>query len=148
MGCGNILFGDDGFGPAVAAHLQTHCKVPDDVCILDVGTGIRDILCTVALSPIRPQKIVAIDTMIAGRQPGEVSVRPVEDFPSVKGGDFSLHHLPTSSILKEMKDQCQMDVLLVAVEPQSIPEEVAPGLSRKLQDTVFPVCDYLLKNCF
>ena len=50
FGCGNILWGDDGFGPAVIAHLKEHYLLPDDVLALDVGTSIRDILFDLILS--------------------------------------------------------------------------------------------------
>jgi len=33
LGCGNTLFGDDGFGPAVIHFLEKHFKVPKDVSI-------------------------------------------------------------------------------------------------------------------
>ena len=36
FGCGNILFGDDGFGPAVVNHLQEKYSLPDDVLVMDV----------------------------------------------------------------------------------------------------------------
>jgi len=147
LGCGNILFGDDGFGPAVVEHLQSHYTVPDDVCVLDVGTGARDVLCTVALSPVKPQRIVVIDAADTGRKPGELFVAPVEDFPQAKGGSFSLHQLPTSSLLKELKDCCQIDILLLTVQPQSIPEAVVPGLSQKVEAAVTPVCQYIVESC-
>jgi len=147
LGCGNILFGDDGFGPSVVEHLQSHYAVPDDVCVLDVGTGARDVLCTVALSPAKPQRIVVIDAVDRGRKPGEVFAAPIEDFPPAKGGSFSLHQQPTSSLLKELKDCCQLDIVLIAVQPQSIPQAVVPGLSQKLRATVAPVCDYIVRNC-
>jgi len=146
LGCGNILLGDDGFGPAVVDHLQGHYAIPDDVCVLDAGTGVRDILCTVALSPIRPQRIIVIDAVDMGRNPGEVFVTPIEDFPPAKGRSFSLHQLPTSSLLKELKDCCQLDILLVMVQPESTPEMVCPGLSEKVHAAVGPVCQRLLKT--
>ncbi|NIM48234.1 MAG: hydrogenase maturation protease, partial [Gemmatimonadales bacterium] len=39
LGCGNVLFGDDGFGPAVAQHCQEHYRIPADICVLDAGTS-------------------------------------------------------------------------------------------------------------
>ena len=41
FGCGNVLFGDDGFGPQVVEYLTQHYKLPSDVYALDVGTSIR-----------------------------------------------------------------------------------------------------------
>jgi len=147
LGCGNVLFGDDGFGPAVVERLHSHYAIPDDVCVLDVGTGARDLLCTIALSPVKPQRIVVIDTVDRGGKPGELLMAPIEDFPQVQGGSFSLHQLPTSSLLRELKDSCQLDILLIAVQPESIPETVRPGLSQKLEAAVAPVCNYIVTNC-
>ena len=44
FGCGNILWGDDGFGPAVIQRLKEHYRLPGNVLAMDVGTSIRDIL--------------------------------------------------------------------------------------------------------
>ena len=52
FGCGNILYGDDGFGPAVIKHLQENYPLPADVLVLDVGTSIRDILFDLVLSDL------------------------------------------------------------------------------------------------
>ena len=146
LGCGNILFGDDGFGPSVVEHLERHHAIPDDVCILDVGTGVRDVLCTVALSPVKPRRIVVIDTADTGRKPGEIYVAPIENFPSPKDGSFSLHQLPTSTLLRELKNYCHIDIVLTSVQPESTPEVVCPGLSEKVHAAIAPVCQYLLKT--
>ena len=34
LGCGNVLFGDDGFGCALVEALEARGAVPDDVCLL------------------------------------------------------------------------------------------------------------------
>jgi hydrogenase maturation protease len=41
LGVGNVLFGDDGFGPAVANALADQCVLPADVLVADVGTSGR-----------------------------------------------------------------------------------------------------------
>ena len=38
VGCGNPLFGDDGFGPAVIEEMKNF-KLPDNVTIQDGGAG-------------------------------------------------------------------------------------------------------------
>lgn len=42
VGCGNILFADDGFGPEVIKALGEYSKenpLPDNVMLIDAGTG-------------------------------------------------------------------------------------------------------------
>jgi len=148
LGCGNALFGDDGFGPAVIQHLQSHYTVPEDVCVLDMGTGVRDLLCTIVLSPVKPKKIVVIDTKDRGGKPGEVSVTGIEGLPLAQGSSFSLHQPPTLSLLGELKKYCRINVVFVSVQPESIPEAVFPGLSEKVRAAVGPACEYILKTCF
>ena len=63
FGCGSILWGDDGFGPAVVQRLNDKYNLPDDVLVLDVGTSIRDILFDLALSEVKPQKLIIVDAV-------------------------------------------------------------------------------------
>ena len=148
LGCGNTLFGDDGFGPAVIDYLEKHCQVPEDVTILDVGTGAREILFTVALAEKKPERIIIIDALDCQRKPGEIFTIPVENLPENKIDDFSLHQLPTSNLLKELKDLCQVEVILLATQPEYIPETVKPGLSKKLQDAVPKAGKYIARRYF
>ena len=87
-GCGNNLFGDDGFGPEVVDFLLSHYTIPDNVCLLDVGTGIRKILFTLTLSEARPKVIVVIDAVDKGKKPGEVFEISLEEVPEVKIDDI------------------------------------------------------------
>ncbi len=69
LGCGNVLFGDDGFGPAVVEHLARHREIPPDVCVMDVGLGIRGVLFTLALSERRPTTLIIVDAVDEGKPP-------------------------------------------------------------------------------
>lgn len=42
VGCGNVLFKDDGFGPATIDEIEKHLKerpLPDNVMTIDAGTS-------------------------------------------------------------------------------------------------------------
>ena len=69
LGCGNVLFGDDGFGPAVIEHILEKRKVHRDACFLNTGTSSREILFDISLSEIKPQKIIIVDAIDAGCPP-------------------------------------------------------------------------------
>ena len=148
LGCGNTLFGDDGFGPAVIDYLEKHCRVPEDVAILDVGTGAREILFTITLAEKKPERIIVIDALDCQKKPGEIFTIPVENLPEKKIDDFSLHQLPTSNLLKELKDLCHVQVILLAAQSEYIPEVVEPGLSKKLQDAVPKAGKYIAGRYF
>ena len=148
LGVGNILFGDDGFGPAVVDYLDKHCRAPEHVAILDVGTGAREILFNIALAEEKPNRIVIVDALDCQREPGDIFAVPIEDLPEKKIDDFSLHQLPTSNLLKELRDLCQVEVILLAAQPEYIPETVAYGLSKKLQDAVPKAAEHIIANYF
>ena len=135
-GCGNNLFGDDGFGPEVVDFLLSHYTIPDNVCLLDVGTGIRKILFTLTLSEARPKVIVVIDAVDKGKKPGEVFEISLEEVPEVKIDDFSMHQVPSSNLLKELQDFCSVEVRVMACQIESIPETMQSGLSEPLQKAV------------
>jgi len=50
--------------------------------------------------------------------------------------------------LKELKDLCNIEVILLAAQPEYVPETVKPGLSKKLQSAVPKVGKYIVKNYF
>jgi len=133
LGCGNILFGDDGFGCALVEYLEAHYPVPEDICLLDVGTGVRRVLFTVCLSPARPRRVLILDAVDVGREPGEVFEIAPRDIPAIKCDDFSMHQLPTSNLLRELEEQCGVDVRVLACQTTPLPEEARPGLSEPVR---------------
>ena len=129
LGCGNTLFGDDGFGCALVEYLEARYTLPEEVCLLDVGTGVRKLLFTLCLSPVRPRRVLILDALDVGRDPGELFEIAPEDIPAIKCDDFSLHQLPTSNLLRELEEQCGVEVRVLACQTAALPEEVRPGLS-------------------
>jgi coenzyme F420 hydrogenase subunit delta len=135
-GCGNRLFGDDGFGPEVIEYLLDHYNVPNHICLLDVGTSIRKILFTISLSEPRPKVIVIIDAVDKGRKPGEIFEISLDEVPLEKIDDFSMHQVPSSNLLKELQDLCAVKVRVLACQIKSIPETMQAGLSGPLGKAV------------
>ena len=129
LGCGNILFGDDAFGCAVVEYLEAHYTLPEDICLLDVGTGVRKLLFTLCLSPVRPRRVLILDALDVGRAPGEIFEIDPADIPAIKCDDFSLHQLPTSNLLRELQEQCGVEVRVLACQTTPLPDEIRPGLS-------------------
>ncbi len=141
FGCGNILFGDDGFGPAVVQRLIKNQALPADVLVMDVGTSIRDILFDLLLSEKKPEKLIIVDAVdYPDRKPGEVFYLPVEAIPEKKTADFSLHQFPTVNMLQELKDHTRVDVKILVAQAAEIPQEVKPGLSPAMSGAISEAC--------
>jgi len=133
LGCGYTLFGDDGFGCATVEYLEAHYALPEDVCLLDVGTGVRKLLFTLCLSPVRPRRVLILDALDVGREPGELFEIAPKNIPAIKLDDFSMHQLPTSNLLRELEDQCGVEVRVLGCQTTPLPEEICPGLSEPVR---------------
>jgi len=146
LGCGNILFGDDGFGPQVVEYLKKNYSIPENVGIINAGCSVRNILFNVVLSEKKPEKIIIIDAMNAGKIPGEVFEIELEDIPENKIDDFSMHQLPTSNLLKELKDLCRVYIKIFSCQVENIPKSVSTGLSKRLLDSIPKVCELIINE--
>ncbi len=148
FGCGNILLGDDGFGPAVVERLHDDPRRPAHVLALDVGTSVRELLLDLLLSEKKPAKVFIVDAVDqAGRAPGEVFEIAVRDIPEAKVPDFSMHQFPTMNLLKELKEHSRIDLKIIVAQIQEIPEEVRPGLTPAMEGAIPEACERILMNC-
>jgi coenzyme F420 hydrogenase subunit delta len=147
-GVGNMLFGDDGFGPEVIDHLESNYDIPDNVCLADVGTGLRKILFTITISDIRPEVIVIIDAVDKGKNPGEIFDIALDEIPEIKIDDFSMHQAPTSNMLKEIKDFGSVKVIIKACQIERIPDEMESGLSEPVKKAVPLMAQNIAKEFF
>src|SRR5271157_4831622 len=148
LGVGNTLFGDDGFGCAVVDYVEAHYPVPEDVCLLDAGTGVRKLLFTLCLSSARPRRLLILDAIDAGRRPGEIFEIDPAEIPPVKLDDFSLHQLPTSNLLRELQETCGVEVRVLACQTGPLPEEISQGLSKAVSGAVPQAAEWLVRNYF
>jgi coenzyme F420 hydrogenase subunit delta len=86
IGCGNRLFGDDGFGPEIIKTLQDKNfnlhNEPENIesetnsdstlfFLLDAGTSVREVLFNIMLSDTKPMRIIIIDAVDKGGKHGE-----------------------------------------------------------------------------
>jgi len=121
--------------------------LPKNVSVINAGTSVRGILFDLILSPQRPKKIIVIDAVDTKRKPGEVFNLNVDEFPLNKIDDFTLHEMPTSNLLKELKEFCNVDVIVIAAQVEQMPEAVSPGLSDALMESVAVAAEEVLRSC-
>lgn len=142
FGCGNILLGDDGFGPAVIRQLEADKRLPSRVTTVDAGTGIREYLFDYLLAPdLRPKQLIILDSVdFPDRKAGEVFAVNPGEIPPKKIHDFSLHQFPTINLLAELGQETGMEITILAAQIESIPDQVAPGLSLPMEKAVAVAC--------
>jgi coenzyme F420 hydrogenase subunit delta len=145
FGCGNILFGDDGFGPAVIELLDTRHQLPDQAVAIDVGTSIREFLFDLLIAPQKPRKIIIVDASDQpGRAPGELFELAVDEISPQKINDFSLHQFPSVNLLQELSTLGGVEVRVLAVKVGCIPDHVRPGLTPPVAAALPGACAWVM----
>lgn len=146
LGCGNTLFGDDGFGPAVAQALAAHPLCPADACVLDAGTAASDLLFDLVLNPQKPRALFIVDAVqMSGRASGELFWLSIEELPTPKRADFLMHQFPSADLLRELAEEGGVHVAVLAVQAMTIPKHVAVGLSQPVAAALPRAVEELLR---
>lgn len=116
VGCGNPLQTDDGFGPAVIAELKK-LSLPDNVKVLDAGlAGPHYLFTLMAQSDIPVKKMVILDIMNFGGEPGEITrVTPDVLSPGAYTDPHSWGLREPLQILAE-----KTDIVIFGCQPENI----------------------------
>lgn len=148
FGCGNILRGDDGLGPAVVNMLEEQGGLPDDVGLLDIGTSIRQVLLDMLLMDPKPKRIIVVDAVTEpSRNAGEFWEIDVDMMSPKKIKDFSLHQFPSVNLLKDIKEQTGTDVHILVVQTGYIPEEITDQLTPEVTEALPKVAARVRELC-
>ncbi len=145
LGCGSVFRGDDGLGSEAIAFLLDHYRIPEDVAVLDAGSGVGEILFDIVLSPQKPKRIVLVDALDRGLPAGTISVLPLADLSKTDSKFFSFHQGPTSSLLREL-GAVGAEVILITVQPECLPDEFTVGLSVPVQGTLDEICQIIVSR--
>lgn len=143
FGCGNIIMGDDGYGPAVVERLHANYDIPDSVEAVDVGTSVREYLFDYLLSEEdRPEQIIIVDAVdFSEKEPGDVFEIIPGQIPAKKIHDFSLHQFPTVNLLHELAENTGIQVMILAAQVSYIPDQITSGLSPAMVHGVEKACE-------
>jgi coenzyme F420 hydrogenase subunit delta len=126
-GCGNPLFADDGFGPAVARELRNF-RLPDTVKVVDAGTCGTYYVFTL-LDPGITKRLIILDAVDFGAKPGSIALlRPDILPPGCYCDRFLWDTVDPLDLIKG-----RIDVLIIAVQPKRV---TYPDIEMKLSDEV------------
>ncbi|NLA38343.1 MAG: coenzyme F420-reducing hydrogenase, FrhD protein [Methanomicrobiales archaeon] len=132
-GCGNPLYGDDGFGPAVVEVLKK-LQLPDNVKVIDAGLGAPHFLFTLMEDAEVPvKKLIIIDTADFGAKPGDVTILRPEDLPP--GAYRDVHSWDLSEPLQRLKDI--IDITIIGCQPERVTtNEFELGLTEEVERAI------------
>lgn len=144
IGCGNILFKDDGFGPAVTEAMEEQFKeneLPDNVMILDAGTGGPHYI--FSLPNELWKKLIIVDIVEFGAEPGTLRKFDVSELP--EGSYENVHSWPVSQPLHELSET--YEVIVIGCQPESVSApDVALGLTKNVEDAIPKAIKMILKE--
>ena len=133
VGVGNRLLGDEGVGPRVIDKLS-RIKLPPCVSVLDCGCDVLSI----ALYLDRPKKIVIVDAIRAGGEPGRIYKFGYGELTANDGQMCSAHQIGSVAALRLLRLMCpaltNTEIIVIGVEPKTI--ELDAGLSKDVKKCI------------
>jgi coenzyme F420 hydrogenase subunit delta len=130
-GCGNPLFADDGFGPAVVEEMQK-LQLPDNVMIVDAGLGGPHFIFTLLDAEVT-KRLVIVDIADFGAEPGSIVKFRVEDLPP--GSYRDAHSWDLTEPLQRIKDK--IEITVIGCQPRRVTDpEMEIGLSDEVSQAI------------
>lgn len=140
-GCGNPLFADDGFGPAVVEELQK-IPLPDGVKVVDAGLGGPHFIFTM-LDPKTTKRLIIVDIADFGSEPGTIATFSVDDLPP--GSYRDAHSWDLTEPLGRLKDTIK--ITIIGCQPKRVTApDMEIGLSDEVQEAIPRTVRFILDS--
>jgi len=127
LGIGNVMKGDDGFGPALVKNLESATGV---VCI-DAGPTPENYVGPIAKH--KPDTVLIVDAMHLGKNAGHYEILRSEDV--MKCG-FTTHDSSPSMFLEYLKSRTQAEIYFLGVQPEkvSLGDEMSESVTKAINE--------------
>lgn len=122
VGIGNIIRGDDGFGPLLIEKIKGGVEM---MC-LDGGIAPENYLGKITKE--NPDTVLIIDAVHLGKNPGEYEILKGEDI--AKCG-FTTHDISPVMFIEYLTRETEANIYMLGVQPQGI--ELGSEMSNKLK---------------
>jgi coenzyme F420 hydrogenase subunit delta len=145
IGCGNILFKDDGFGPAVIKALEEseeqEKRLPENAMLIDAGTGGPHFIFTLPQECWK--KLIIVDIVQFGAEPGTLRIFDVDELP--EGSYENVHSWPVSQPLHDLSKK--YDVMVIGCQPETVSApDVELGLTKSVENAIPEAINMILKE--
>jgi hydrogenase maturation protease len=147
MGLGNLLLSDEGFGIHCIQYLENNYQLPENVEVIDGGTG------GILLAPFIEEhdELYVIDVVNIDDAPGSVHYFTDVD---VRSGDIQTRMSPHQIGMLDIIDICRIrgnvphTIHFIAVVPESLEVgmELTPLLKGRIKDVLQILADKLGEN--
>jgi len=147
VGCGNPLYGDDGFGIAVVEELKRRGWEHPDVEILDAGTGAPQHVFSLMDEDTETEFVVVADAVDLGLEPGTLVELGPEDLRRTgRCIPVDAHGWPLEDALLDVHERLGIDFVIVGCQVKELPiPDVKPGLSEPVERAVPEAADRIVR---
>lgn len=131
VGCGNILFGDDGFGPKVIQYMkENNVEVKGDTCLIDGGTSAPHYI--FSLVEQKWKNIIIIDIASMNEKSGTINILNLDQIKEEERY-MDVHGMTATYPLHDLDN---INIKIVACQPEHVPEDMSLELSKTLTDKI------------
>ena len=147
VGCGNVLFKDDGFGPMVIHALEDYLKEndmekPENCEFIDAGTGATHFI--FSMPDENWKKVIVVDVVEWNAEPGTLKIFSPYDMP--KGKYENAHTWPVEEPLHDLVDM-GIEVVIVGCKPAEITApDVDMGLTEPVEAAIPQAIEMILNE--
>lgn len=152
LGCGNILFGDDGFGPSVISELKKKNNLKlgidnNNIEIIDAGTAASYFIISLIDDNTKIKKIIIVDVIDYQLIPGTLKKLTIDDLPNIKKYYIDAHDMPLSGMLIEVSKKYNIEICVIGCQYKYISApDVCLELSKEVSDSIAPSIDMILEE--
>ena len=127
VGIGNVMKGDDGFGPALVEELRAGLNVP---CIA-AGSAPENYVGVIAKE--NPDTVLLCDAAHLGKDAGQYDI--LEEKEIIKSG-FTTHDLSAGMFIEYLKKRTGANIYLFGIQPENITlgSDMSPKIKAALPD--------------
>jgi len=132
VGIGNILRGDDAFGPKLIEELSQQI---DMVCI-DAGSAPENYIGKIAKE--RPNTVLIVDVVELGKNPGDFEILSKEQI--VTSG-FTTHDLSPRMFIDFLENETKAAIYLLGIQPKNI--DFGNEMSKEIIESLKVISDLI-----
>ncbi|MFH1868194.1 MAG: hydrogenase 3 maturation endopeptidase HyCI [Candidatus Omnitrophota bacterium] len=136
VGMGNIMRGDDGFGPLLIENLTGRI---DAVCI-DAGTAPENYLGKIAKE--KPDTILFIDAVDLGLDPGAYDILVKSE---ILNHGMTTHDISPNMLIDFLEKETEANIYMLGVQPKSI--SFGDEVSMCVKKAISEVADMIKMSC-
>ncbi|MBP2142889.1 coenzyme F420 hydrogenase subunit delta [Methanococcus voltae] len=145
IGCGNMIFADDGFGYEVISLLEK-MELPEDVGLIDAGTGAPYYLMSIMDEDCPVEKIIIVDIIDFKLEPGTLKKLGIENLTKIDKYNFDAHDMPLSDYLLKAKE-AGIEIVIVGCQAKRVTmPDIEVGLTEEVKNSLVNAVEMVLEE--